>query len=177
MSWCPEGFTPAQAAIVKAAHGWFAGPLEKALPQLATSDGSIDAAVQSLRQLHRAEWPWDAFVQTLTRLRNSLYKHGKIKAYYFTENGPQSVGKYFWATSEADDVLESGLYWPYGDPSIIDHRDGSTIDEQPPTTLFFKQSELAALLSKPPAAQKRRFPNMPELIEAGGSLRMVARAG
>jgi hypothetical protein len=176
MSWCPDGFTPAQAAIVKAAHGWFPQPLEKALPQLATSDGSIDAAVQSLRQLDRAEWPWDAFVQTVNRIRNCLYQD-EIRVYYFSENGSQSIGKYFWAKSESHDVLVSGLYWPNGDPSIIDHRDGSIVDEQLPSTVFFKQSELAALLSEPPAAQKRRFPSskMPELIETLRKLEHLTR--
>jgi hypothetical protein len=173
MSWCPEGFTPAQAAIVKAAHGWFPQPLEKALPQIATCDGSIDAAVQSLRQLHRAEWPWDALVQTLDRLRNCLCR-GKIKAYYFSENGRQSIPKHFWATSEADNVLETGYYWSNGVPSIIDH-----VSEQPASTVFFKQSELSELLSKPyrkgPPLPRSKIPELEEALRKHDDLNSQAR--
>jgi hypothetical protein len=165
---CAEDFMPVKAAIVKAAHCWFPEPLERAVPQLATSDSNIDAAVQALWQLNRAEWPWDAIKQTVTRLRNYLHQ-AKITAYYFTKDARQVVAQNFWATSEADDVLESGLYWPDGYPSIIDHGEPSTIDEQRrPPTLFFMQSELDALLSQRPTVRKRSFSSTEKqkLVEA-----------
>jgi hypothetical protein len=50
---CPEGFIPVETAILKVANRWFPESLETAVPQLATSDGNIEAAVQALRQLKR----------------------------------------------------------------------------------------------------------------------------
>jgi hypothetical protein len=160
---CPEGFMPVEAAIVKAAHCWFSESLERAVPQLATSDSSIEGAVQALRRLRRAEWPWDAIEQTVTRLRNYLHQ-AKINAYYFTKDGRQVVAQNFWATSEADGVLETGRYWPNGDPNIIEHGEPSLVDEQPPTRFFFEQLELDALFVKKPKALPRS--KIPELVDA-----------
>jgi hypothetical protein len=199
---CPEGFMLVEAAIVKAAHCWFPELLKEAVRQLATSDTNIDAAVQAnidatvqaleqlnraddstidaavqvLFQLNRAEWPkplWDAFAHTLNRLRNSLHQ-GKIKAYSFTKNGPQPIGGHFWATSEADDVLETGRYWPNGEPSIVDPREPSILDEQRrPTMLFFMRSEVDALLSKQP----KRLPEskIPEVAATLSKLPHLSR--
>ena len=158
---------------MKVANRWFPESLEKAVPQLATSHGNIEAAVQALRQLKRAEWPWDAIGQTITRLRNYLHQ-AKIKAYYFSKDGRQTVGQNFWATSEADGVLEFGDYWPNGDPSIIGHRDPSIIDEQRPTTLFFMQSQVDALFIK----HRKDLPRskIPELVEVLGDLSDLSRS-
>jgi hypothetical protein len=158
---CPEGFILVTAATVLAAHFWFPAQLERAVPALATSDGSNDAAVQALLQLNRAEWSdplRDALAQTQNRLRNNLHQ-GNIKTYYFSEDGRQSIGQDFWATSEADGALETGFYWPDGEPSAT--------DERPPTTLFFMQSELHALFSKPPG-KKKHLPESKklELVQA-----------
>ena len=71
-------------------------------------------------------------------------------------------------------MLETGDYWPNGDPSIIDHRDPSIIDEQPESTVFFKQSELDSLLSKPRKALPRES-KIPELVEALQGLSDLSR--
>ena len=169
---CPEGFIPVETAILKVANRWFPESLETAVPQLATSDGNIEVAVQALRQLKRAEWPWDAIGQTITCLRNYL-RQAKIKAYYFSKDGRQTVGQNFWATSEAGGVLAFGVYWPNGDPSTIGHRDPSIIDEQRPTTLFLMQSEVDALLIKHRKALPRS--KIPELVEALHELSDLSR--
>jgi hypothetical protein len=152
---CPEGFIPVDAAIVKAAHCWFAESLEKTVPQLAISDGNIDAAVQALWQLNRAEWPWDAIEQTVTRLRNYLHQ-GAIKACYFPQNRPcQSIKQYFWATAKAaDGALESNLYSPHENANR----------KQLHYRLFFKQSEFDALLNKQPKSLPRG--KIPQIVEA-----------
>jgi hypothetical protein len=46
--------------------------------------------------------------QTLPRLRNLLYQ-GHLKACYFENDGCHSVSREFWATAQAEGVIESGM--------------------------------------------------------------------
>ena len=56
----------------------------------------------------------------------------------------------FWATAEADGVLESGFYWPYGKPSRV-------LESRLHYELFIQQLELDGLLSEE-ATRKRPLP-------------------
>jgi hypothetical protein len=98
---------------------------------------------------------YNALNEAAHRVRNFLHR-GELKAYYFENDGHNSVSCDFWATTDADEVMESGI-WPFGEPS---HGHG----QRP---LFLKELELDALLSEQPA-KKRRFPEakMPDLVAA-----------
>jgi hypothetical protein len=71
------------------------------------------------------------------------------------------VPREFWATTQADGVLESGTYWPFGQPSRV-------LEWQPNyRLLFLRETELQKLLTERPA-EKRRLPRskIPELVAA-----------
>ena len=97
--------------------------------------------------------------QTVHQLRNLLHE-GKLKAYYFRDDGCHSVSRDFWATAQADGVMESGTYWPFGKPP-------RGYESRPNYSLFLLQLELDALLSERPAT-KRPLPNakIPDLVAA-----------
>ena len=93
------------------------------------------------------------------RLRNLLHQ-GKLDGYYFENNGRHIVPRDFWATAQADGVVESGIYWPFGESSRV-------LERRPNYALFLLQSELNKLLSDEPA-KKRPFPRsrIPDLVAA-----------
>ena len=93
------------------------------------------------------------------RLRNLLHQ-GKLDGYYFENNGRHIVPRDFWATAQADGVVELGIYWPFGEPSRV-------LERRPNYALFLLQSELNKLLSDEPA-KKRPFPRsrIPDLVAA-----------
>ena len=97
--------------------------------------------------------------QTARRLRNFLHQ-GTLKAYYFADDGRHPVSSDFWATAQANGVLESGTFWPFGGPSRV-------LERRPNFPLFLVQSELDVLLSEE-LAEKRQFPQgrRPELAAA-----------
>ena len=162
---CPVGYVPVQEAIARAAEYWlperFAAVEEAAAPQ---SETSLDAMARAPSQptvipdALRHEFH-DIVNQTVHRLRNFLHQ-GKLKAYYFEDNGCHSVSREIWATVHADGVMESGTYWPFGKPT-------RWYESRPNYSLFLLQSELDALLTEQPA-KKRPLPNakMPELVAA-----------
>ena len=155
---------PVQEAIARAAEYWlperFAAVEEAAAPQ---SETSLDALARAPSQptvipdalRHQFH---DIVNPTVHRLRNST--PGKLKAYYFEDNGCHSVSREIWATVHADGVMESGTYWPFGKPA-------RSYKSRPNYSLFLLQSELDALLTEQPA-KKRPLPNakMPELVAA-----------
>jgi hypothetical protein len=73
-----------------------------------------------------------------------LSVQGALKAYYFGNGGCHSVLSEFWAEALADGVMESGTYWPFGEPPRWH-------EQRPSYPLFVKQSELDALLSEQPS--------------------------
>ena len=157
---CPDGYIPIPNAVLTTAKLWF--PLQIAAPEGVTEsqsetkpDNSIDAAVSALLPPQVLDALHYALNETGHRLRNFLHR-GVLKAYYFGNDGHHSVSRDFWATTDADEVMESGV-WPFGEPS----RGHS---QRP---LFLKELELDALLSEQPA-KKRPFPEikMPDLVAA-----------
>ena len=87
----------------------------------------------------------DLLTQTEHRLRNFLHQ-GVLTAYYFGglfDQGRHAVAPEFWATTEADGVLMSGSYWPFGKPRAWH-------EERPSYPLCFLESQLATLLSEDP---------------------------
>ena len=162
---CPVGYVPVQEAIARAAEYWlperFAAVEEAAAPQ---SETSLDALARALSQptvipdALRHEFH-DIVNQTVHRLRNFLHQ-GKLKAYYFEDNGCHSVSREICATVHADGVMDSGTYWPFGKPT-------RWYESRPNYRLFLLNSELDKLLSEQPA-KKRPFPDakMPQLVAA-----------
>jgi hypothetical protein len=153
--------------VLAAAKLWF--PLQIAALEGVTEsqsetkpDNSIDAAVSALLPLQVLDALHYALNETGYRLRNFLHRGG-LKAYYFENDGHHSVSRGFWATTDADEVMESGI-WHFGEPS-------RGHGQRP---LFLKESELDALLT----AKKRPLPlsKVQELAEAMRKLEDLTRA-
>lgn len=159
---CPDGYVPVQEAIAKAALHWFSEQI--ATLETATADGSaiksnpntdvnamtrLDALTRALGKPSISEGLLQQFEHILTqtehRLRNFLHQ-GVLTAYYFGglfHLGRNAVAHGFWATTEADGVLMSGTYWPFG-------KARARHEQRPNFPLFFLESELAASLSDEP---------------------------
>ena len=114
-------------------------------------DNYVEAAWLSLRQKPALREFQDILNQTVHRLRNLLHQ-GNLNAYYFEDLGRVSVSPHFWATTDANGVMEVGIY---GLPLCYGF------------ALLLRQSELDSLLSEQPA-KKRPLPKskMPELVAA-----------
>jgi hypothetical protein len=161
---CPEGYVPVQEAIGRAAQSWF--PEQKAALETATAselamDNKPSDDVNALTPVERLA---DAFrgqpsisqklrqqfldLQTKTedRLRKPLHRD-VLTAYYFGGQGLRAVPREFWATTEADGVLMSGSYWPFGKPRAWH-------EQRPSYPLFFLESQLATLLSEDPKSPR-----------------------
>ena len=165
---CPDGYVRSQYAVFTAAKMWF--PEQIAALETATesqSETKPDNSIQGLRRVFsQPQLPnalqlelRDTLNQTTYRLRNFLHQGG-LNAYYFGDDGRHSVSRDFWATTQADGVLESGTYWPYGKPP-------RAYEPRPNYRLFLRQSELDALLTER-LVKKRPFPRakMPDLLAA-----------
>jgi hypothetical protein len=165
---CPEGYLRTQDAIRRAAEYWYHDKVaalqttesSEAQPK---SKNDVEAAVRAFSQPHAASAWQHAFDeianQTVDRLRNFLHQ-GTLNAYYFLGDGSHCLPRDFWATEDAEGVIESGHYWPFGRPP-------SLYEPRPNRPLFLRESELDALLSEQPA-KKLPFPpaKMSALIEA-----------
>jgi hypothetical protein len=151
IDFCPDGYVSSQEAVLLAAKFWFPEKvaslemvaLEK-VNQEAVRSPSYPRLPEELRKLFEG-----IAGQTVPRLRNFLHQ-GKLKAYYFENDGCRFVSREFWATAEADGVIESGTYWPFGNPT-------RWYDKKPNYSLFMKQSELDVLQVVEPA-ENRQFP-------------------
>ena len=126
---CPDGYVPTQEAIIRATQSWFPerlAALERAAapPSETNPDKSpLDPLARALSSLSRPVFPAaleleakDMINQVVQRLRNLLHQ-GKLVAYYFENDGRKSVSRDFWATVQADGIMESGTYWPFGKPA------------------------------------------------------------
>jgi hypothetical protein len=148
---------------------WF--PLQIAAPERGTEsqsetklDNCIDAAVSALLPPQVLDALHIALNETAHRLRNLLHQ-GELKAYYFGSDGRHSVSRDFWATTDADEVMESGIYWPFGkSPQLAPNYLCGLLRNYP---LFLPQTELDVLLSEQPG-KKRPLPRekVPELAAA-----------
>ena len=168
---CPDGYVPTQEAIVRAAEYWFPerfAALERAaVPESQTTQtkpaSNFDVAARAFSQPQVPDAWRHAFEdiarQTVHRLRSFLHR-GQLEAFYFQQDGCQSVSRDFWATAQADGVMESGIYWPFGQPTRV-------YKSRPNYSLFLLQSELDALLTEQPT-KKRPLPNTkkPNLVAA-----------
>src|ERR1700730_2478571 len=168
---CPDGYVPTQEAIGRAAQYCFperGAALERAaVPESQTTqtkpESNFEVAARAFSQPQVPDAWRHAFEdiarQTVHRLRSFLHR-GQLEAVYFQQNGCHSVSRDFWATAQADGVLESGIYWPFGKPTRWH-------ESRPNYSLFLLQSELDVLLSEQPA-KKRQLPKakMPELVAA-----------
>ena len=111
---CPDGYLPTRDAVVRAAQRWFPdkfAALEPTATQQTQTEPENDLVAvvrilsqppipDALRQVFEKAW-----VPTVSRLRNFLHE-GTLKAYYFNHDGCHSVSQEFWATAQADGVLE-----------------------------------------------------------------------
>jgi hypothetical protein len=113
-------------------------------------------ALSSSQEPHALQREFQVILkQTVDRLRNLLHQ-GTLKAGYFGNLGYVSVSPHFWATTDANGVMELGIYRPLNQLPLCYG-----------FALLLLQSELDALLSEQPA-KKRRFPDakMTELVTA-----------
>jgi hypothetical protein len=169
-SFCPDGYVATSDAILKAISTWHAEQIAALeTPTVTDSPGGVDAQgtppsqppiISSEMQQVMA----DMVMKTTHRLRNLLYE-GRLSAYYFGglfSSGRSSVPSEFWATEEANGVLESGSYFPFGRPS-------RSFEQRPSYPLFLLKAELDEVLSEQqPTAKKSPLPKakMPELVAA-----------
>ena len=140
---CPDGYVAIPDAVLAAAKFW--SPLQIDLP---LQPQVLDAL-------------YNALSDAANRVRSFLHQ-GKLKAYYFGNDGHHSVSRDFWATSDADEVMESGIYWPFGkSPQLAPNYLCGLLPNRP---LFLLQSKLDVLLSEQPS-KKRPLPRekMPDL--------------
>ena len=165
---CPDGYVPTEKAIARALERWFPEQFNQFVVAMESQpasrpEGHIEQAVQAFSPpqipgVSRDAWE-NIVSQTVHRLRNLLHQ-GKLNSYYFDSYGSHTVRRDSWVTTETHGVLESGTYWPFGQPSRV-------YDQRPNYLLFFRQSELDSLLSEE-SSKKRPFPQskMPELATA-----------
>jgi hypothetical protein len=161
IGFCPDGYVSSQEAVLLAAKFWFpekVASLDTVVLEKANEEAVRPLSYPQLPEELRKHFEGIAD-QTVPRLRNFLHQ-GKLKAYYFENDGCRSVSPEFWATAQADGVIESGTYWPFGRPT-------RWYDKQPNYSLFMKQSELDALQVIEPA-ENRQFPmgKKPDLAAA-----------
>jgi len=154
----PDGYLATVKAIAAAARRWFAdrfATLENAAvsQQGRELESPIEKAVRIFSQPPIPDDLRKAFEEikneTVHRLRNLLHQ-GKLHGYYFDNDRRHTISREFWATAEADGVLELGVYWPFGRPSRV-------YEQWPNYALFLVQSEFDTLLSAEPT-EKRSLP-------------------
>jgi len=159
---CPDGYLWTPEAVYRAAICWF--PEQMAAVERATGlqskkpNNYVEAAWLALSSPHephalQREFQ-DMLKQTVDRLRNFLHQ-GTLKACYFGNLGCVSVSPHFWATTDANGVMELGIYRSLSQPLCNGF------------ALFLLQSKLDALLSEQPA-KKLPLPKLKvsKLVEA-----------
>jgi hypothetical protein len=152
---CPNGYVPTQAAIATAVARWFPEKvqgLETAIEEARAErkpEGHIEQAVRAFSGPRFPEEFRQIASQAVPRMRNILHR-GELTAYYFDNQGRHSVPRNYWATAEADGALETGTYWPLGQPSRL-------FESRLHYGLFIEQLELDRLLSVE-TARRRPFP-------------------
>ncbi|MFZ1884043.1 MAG: hypothetical protein WAU53_10710 [Rhodoplanes sp.] len=167
-AFCPDGYVPVPEAIARAAEYWLPerlAALERtyALQLEPKPDNSLETLARVLSQPSISDALRNELqgivIETVHRLRNSLHQ-GELTTYYFEDYGRRSVSCEFWATADADGVIESGTYWSFGRPT-------RWYESRPHYRLFLLKSELDALLSEQPV-KKRPLPEakVPELVAA-----------
>ena len=134
---CPDGYVWVQEAIEQGSSILVCAADQRALENAVADELAINSrpngdlnALTPVEQLARALRPppsiseglrqqvVDLLTQTEHRLRNSLHQ-GVLTAYYFgglSDQGRHAIAPEFWSTPEADGVLISGIYWPFGKP-------------------------------------------------------------
>jgi hypothetical protein len=172
-TFCPDGYAPIQEAVLRAAGYWFPDKLaaleRAAAPQSETKQTKTEDALARALSESQFPPPWqdatwrrafeDVWIHAADRLRNFLHQD-TLRAYYFTDDGCHHLSGEFWATTQADGVLESGIYWPLGAPA-------RSYERRPNYPLFVKQLDLDRILSDQPA-KKLPLPEskLPELVAA-----------
>jgi hypothetical protein len=159
---CPEGYVPMQKAIVSAAEYWFAqefAAIMAAATNRLASTNELESGVQRLARVLsqlsisdgvRLEAA-DIMIRTANKLRHFLHEGRLVKAYYFGDGlfaDRHGIASEFWGTTDADGVLESGIFFPFGRP-------GAWHERRPYYPVFLLQAELDALLSELKTAKKR----------------------
>jgi hypothetical protein len=162
-SFCPHGYLTSQDSIERAALKWLpeeiaalntAAARELAIPEKLNSDHQEPTSVEALARALASpssisdilrQQTADVLIETEHRLRSFLHQ-GVATVYYFgglTGEGRHTISREFWATNEADGLLVSGFFWPFGKPR-------SFHEQRPNYPLFLLETELNELLSADP---------------------------
>ena len=168
-SFRPDGYVSTREAMFEAGVHWHAEQFA-ALEAFAAADSStegVEAQSHASSRHHRISPEMQQMYATIVpkivnRLRNILHDK-QLTAYYFGglfSNGPSAVDHDFCATAEAEGVLESGMFFPFGKPT-------HSFESRPSYQLFVLRAELDALFSEPPTT-KNPFPmaKLPEIVAA-----------
>jgi hypothetical protein len=129
----PEGYLPIIEAFKQALEHWFGEEIASTEKRIKEESAQITATPggDSVRDAHLArglsedveskilEACRELPKETYRRLRNALHK-GEITAVYFSTRSsgeePTPIARGKWATSATDDVIETGLFLPFGHP-------------------------------------------------------------
>src|SRR5262245_22000797 len=156
---CPDGYLRAKEALERAARYWFPEQIaafnSAVAGESAISHPPKNVALTPVEELADALRPppsmSDALRQQIMhlltevehRVRNFLHQ-GALTAYHFGglfDQGRHAIAREFWATSEAEGVLISGSFWPFGKPRAWH-------EQRPGYSLCFVESQLEKLLSE-----------------------------
>ena len=169
-SFCPDGYVTTPEAIYEAALSWHAERLAalegSAAAVSSTGNRGVEALSWAISTQHRISQEVQQLYaeivpKIVNRLRNLLYE-GKLTAYYFGglfSTGRNAVPSEYWATVEADGVLEAGSYFPFGRPS-------HSFEQRLSYPLFLLKAELNEVLSEQQPTTPLPRARIPELVAA-----------
>jgi hypothetical protein len=123
----PDGYLPITSAVYQALMHWFrekaSTSLERIEKELSAADknySTTDPIPSHLVEIIQQKLDLDCqeeIDKTRHRLRKALHKGDLIAVYFSTRyDEPSPIPRRFWPSPEADDVLETGDYFPYGRP-------------------------------------------------------------
>jgi hypothetical protein len=160
---CPDGYVTMQEAIWETALCWHAQQLtalEASVAEGASVERSgVEALSGAISTRQRTSWQiQQVFAEIVPDvvdwLRNILHKDRVLTVYYFGKvfsNGRKAINPDFWTTADADGVLETGMFFPFGRPI-------RSFETRLSFQVLLLWAELEALLTEPPA-DKKPFPS------------------
>jgi hypothetical protein len=152
---CPDGYLPTADALAEISLHLFPDYFEQLEHSLASQpEAREDSGVEKLARALSVPPP-PAELSEIGRetvdLVRKLSHQGELNLYYFDNHGRHTVPRDFLATPQADGLLETGVYWPFGQPSRM-------YEERPNYSVFVEQLELERLLNQETAETDKKRP-------------------